>query len=502
MTRRDWFRTSLVAAGGAALLPRQPLQARGAEATPNPGRRPNILLILVDDLGNRSLSCCGGTVATPNLDRLARDGMVFRNAHACPMCAPTRDEMMTGLSRAGRGRPGADVPFFTNHLQRLGYATGMAGKWFVGRVFDPPMRGFDEACILVNGYRHWAPDVMVWGSGGMLKELNQPKVEGRLNEWEILLEGDARHKATRLAKRYGEDVVVDFLCDFIERRGEGGRSTDPFFAYYSSKLTHVPHAPTPDGDAGAIEAFRAAFADIRDRNLQGLDRKAQKIAARRSLRLGPSRGYRNDGIRYLDKMVGRLMAKLVELGLRKDTLVLFTSDNGNSALDPLPEGADRLPGRKGDSREGGTRVPLIACWPRVIKPGSACDDLVHVQDFLATFLELAGGKPSSARACDGRSFAPQLRGQKGERREYFIGCGAHPSIWLKRVATELGQPDLKATRLAWVRGLRYKLYNDGRFYDLQDDLAEARRILPGKGTAEAEAARARFQTILDESLGR
>ena len=142
----------------------------GAEPAP----RPNAVLILVDDLGNRCLSCFGGAVPTPNLDRLARGGMVFRNAHAAPMCAPTRDEMFTGLSRAGRGRPDASVPFLTNDLQKAGYATGMAGKWFVGSVFDPPRRGFDEACIMVNGYRHWAPDIMVFGSGGMFQEWNQP----------------------------------------------------------------------------------------------------------------------------------------------------------------------------------------------------------------------------------------------------------------------------------------------------------------------------------------
>jgi arylsulfatase A len=199
-------------------------------------------------------------------------------------------------------------------------------------------------------------------------------------------------------------------------------------------------------------------------------------------------------------MVGRLLTKLDELGLRKDTLVLFASDNGNSALDPLLEGATRLPGRKGDSLEGGTRIPLLARWPRAVKPGSACDDLVHVQDFLPTFLDLAGGKPPEGTACDGRSFAPQLLGRKGEPRDYFYGCGAHPSIWFKRVAAELGTPDMEPYRLFWVRGLRYKLYNDGRFYDLQQDLAETSRILPGKGTQEAEAARARLKAILDRRL--
>lgn len=453
-------------------------------------QRPNILLILADDIGDRSLSCFGGTVPTPNLDRLAREGMVFRNAHAAPMCAPTRDEMFTGLSRANRGRPDASVPFFTNHLKRLGYANGMAGKWFVGSVFDPPTRGFDESLILVNGYRQWAPDVMVFGSQGMMKELNQPKVEGRLNEWQIPRDENERHHAVRIADRYGEDVAVDFLCDFLDRRKD-----EPFFAYYSSKLAHVPHAPNPDGDAKEIAAYKAAFARQDDRDLSGLGAAVRE----ESKRLGAqpaSKSYRNLAHAYLEKMVGRLVDELDEQRIRKSTIVVFASDNGNSRLDPLPEDAQRLPGNKGDSREGGTRIPLIINWPERIKPGSVCDDLVHVQDFLATFVELAGG--TAPEGGHGRSFAPQILGKKGNPREYFIGTGAHPNCWLRRVAEEIGQPDLKPFRLVWVRGHRFKLYNDGRFYDLENDLAEEHRIPTGEGTSDAKAARKKLQAILDD----
>ena len=164
--------------------------------------KPNLVLILADDLGDRSLSCLGATVSTPNLDRLAKEGMVFENAHAAPMCAPTRDEMLTG----NPGHVSQDVlgwrhRFFTNLLQQQGYRTGMAGKWFVGSVFDPPRRGFDEACIMVNGYRHWAPDIMVFGSQGLFKELNQPPVEGRLNEWEIPLEGASAAQSDVFARK-------------------------------------------------------------------------------------------------------------------------------------------------------------------------------------------------------------------------------------------------------------------------------------------------------------
>lgn len=477
--------------GAGAGLPRLLRAGAGKPSADRRSKRPNILLILANDLGNRSLSCFGATVATPNLDRLVKGGMAFTCAHAAPMCAPTRDEMFTGLSRARiRGRPGAETPFFTNHLRTLGYATGMAGKWFVGKVFDPPLRGFHESLILVNGYRHWAPDVMAFGGRGMFKELNQPKVQGRLNEWEIPRDKDERHHATRLPDRYGEDAAVEFLCDFIERH-KGG----PFFAYYSSKLAHVPHAPTPDGEAKEITAYKAAFNRANDRDLKGLGAFARAEAKRRGARLKGKR-YRNDAIAYLNKMVGRLIAKLDELDLRRDTVVVFASDNGNSGIDPLPDGAQCLPGRKGDCREGGTRIPLVAVWPGRVRAGSTCDDLVHVQDVGPTLLELAGGAWPEGVPCDGRSFAPQLLGRKGAPRRWYVGYGAHPNLWLKRVAKELGKPNLKRYRLVWVRGLRYKLYNDGRFYDLQEDLAETRRIPPGKGGAAAEAARKELSAVL------
>ncbi len=486
LSRREFIQRTAGVFGTASVL-------KAAVTGTRPKSIPNILLILVDDLGNRSLSCFGSTVPTPNMDRLANGGMVFTNAHAAPMCAPTRDEMFTGLPRAGRARPGADVPFFTNHLQKLGYTNGMAGKWFVGRVFDPRLRGFDEACIMVNGYRHWAPDIMVWGSGGMFRELNQPPVEGRLNEWEISLDKSERHHAMRLADRYAEDVAVDFLSDFMQRSKD-----NPFFAYYSSKLTHVPHAANPDSDPYAVEAFRQAFGRAYDRNLQGVTDAARRNLGNKSTKTASHEDYRKQGIAYIDKMVGRLMVKLDELNLRGNTIVLVTSDNGNSALDPLPEGAERLPGRKGDSREGGTRVPLIVSWPGKVRPGSKCHDLVHVQDFLPTFVEIAGGSPTDADRCDGHSFLPQLLGRKGNARQWFIGTGAHPSIWLERVAEELGKPDLEAYRLVWVQGTKYKLYNDGRFYNLEKDLAESHHIASGQAGPEGERIRRQFQQILIE----
>ena len=457
---------------------------------------PNVLLILADDLGNRSLGCFGGLAPTPHLDRLAREGMVFTNAHAAPMCAPTRDEMLTGISRARMGRPDLSIPFFTNDLQKAGYVTGMAGKWFVGRVFDPPRRGFDEALILVNGYRFWAPDAMVFGSGGLFKEMNQPEGSERLNEWEIPLNPERKHHATRLKDRYAEDVSVDFLCDFMERHRD--RS---FFAYYSSKLTHVPQAPTPDADPREIAAYRRAFLSVDDRKELGqVHARARRILQKSDL--GTSdKAYRARGHTYLDKMVGRLVAKLETLGLLEKTVIVFASDNGNSWKDHLPEGAERLPGGKGDCREGGTRIPLIVNWPGRVLAKSTCSDLVHVQDFGPTFLELAGGSIPAERNIDGRSFAPRLFGKPGSPRQWYLGTGAHPSCWLKRVNAEVGLPDREAYKLSWVRGLRYKLYNDGRFYDLEKDLPESKRIPPGEGSSEAESAREHFQTIL-ANIGR
>ena len=447
--------------------------------------KPNIVLILADDLGDRSLSCFGGTVPTPNLDSLAREGMVFENAHAAPMCAPTRDEMFTGKSRARfAGRPGLESRFFTNLLQQQGYRTGMAGKWFVGSVFDPPRRGFDEACVMVNGYRHWAPDIMVFGSQGLFDELNQPDVEGRLNEWEIPLEGEVRHKATCLPEQHSEDVQVDFLCDFIERQQD-----KPFFAYYSSKLAHVPQTPTPDTNvAGVIDIYRRVFARNHGRDLSKLQPQIDAEMRQRGISAPELREYRKDAIAYLDKSVGRLLQHIDRFGLRENTMVVFLSDNGNSAIDPLPDGARRTPGRKGDSRDGGTRVPLLVRWPQQIAPGSRCRDLVHVQDFLPTFVELAGGKLDNDAEHDGRSFAPQLLGKDGDPRTYFVGSGAHPSVWLDRVQAEVGKPELESWKMVWVHGIRYKLYDDGRFYDLEVDLEESNSI----PVAQAPSKRKRF----------
>ncbi len=467
------------------------LAAPEAPGTPAPPR-PNILLILADDAGANSLGCLGGAVPTPHLDRLAAGGMTFSRCHAAPMCAPTRDEMMTGKTRLRLGgRPGTEVLFFTNLLQKAGYANAIAGKWFVGDApsFNPPRRGYDEACILVNGYRHWSPDVMVWGSRGLLRELNQPASTGKLNEWQVPV-GGGPGRATRLAERYAEDVAADFLCDFMERRREG-----PFFAFYSAKLVHVPQAPTPDAGPEVAAVCREAFARFEAKGDFNVEAAIRDGAKRRGLSLPGEE--RQESMRYLDKTAGRLIAKLDELKIREKTLVLFTSDNGNSETDPVRDGVRRVPGKKGDSRDGGTLVPLVANWPGTISPGSRCDNLVHVQDFLPTFAELAGAELPEGETFDGLSFAPPLLGRPGRPREWFIGSGAHPSVWLERVRKDFGNPALESYALRWVRGLRWKLYGDGRFYDLEEDPAEERPVRPGTGSPEAEQARKRFQEVLD-----
>jgi arylsulfatase A len=287
-------------------------------------------------------------------------------------------------------------------------------------------------------------------------------------------------------------VAVEFLCDFMERRRHR-----PFYAYYASKIPHCPHVATPDSPPGEVELYREAFARFVKGNTGAYDEYLRSEAERRGIELTwrSAKEYRRQMIAYLDKTTGRLLAKLDELGIREETLVVFASDNGNSEIAAVREGVETFPGRKGDSRDGGTRVPLIANWPGTIAPGRTCDDMIHVQDFLPTFYELAGARPPSV--LDGVSFAPQLLGRKGEPREYVVGTGAHPSVWLERVRKELGLPDMEAYPLSWIRGRRYKLYSDGRFYDLKTDYAEARRIAPGRGAPEAEAARKRLNAVLE-----
>ena len=428
-------RRFLQAAAGATLAGLLGRRARAADAA----TRPNIVLIMADDLGYECLGANGGTTyRTPNLDRLAAEGTRFTHAYCAPLCSPTRVLLMTGRygfrNYRGWGILDPAEKTFGHLLREAGYATCVSGKWQLCRFDKPenadhPKRaGFDEHCVWTWHFKGGKPsryrDPMIWQNGK-------------------LLEG-AKGK-------YGPDIHCDFVCDFIERN-----KSRPFFAYYPTNLVHAPFVPTPDSKEAP------APSGGKKKGKGGQTNYAAMVA-------------------YLDKCVGRVVATLDRLGLRSNTLILFTGDNGTPRGITSMMGEATIPGGKGKMTDAGTHVPLIANWKGTTPAGRVLDDLVDFSDVLPTLAEMAGAPLPTDRTIDGRSFLPRLRGEKGSPREwaYIHHGGAGVKGNLRAVRTQ-----------------RWKLYGDGRLFDVRADTFEKTPIAEGDGGDEAAAARKRLAGAL------
>lgn len=321
-------------------------------------QRPNVLLIMADDLGYECLGCYGGTsYKTPNLDKLARGGIRFTNCFSTPKCSPSRVTIMTGRytfrTTTTWGHLPPDEITFGHVLGQAGYATALAGKWQMVLLRKNPghvaRSGFEQNCCWAwhEGPRYWNP--MIWQNGR--------------------LRGD-------VADRYGPDVYCEFLIELIERNRD-----KPWLAYYPMALCHFPKRDEPKGPSGRWETF------------------AEMVSA-------------------MDKQAGKLVAALDRLKLRRKTLILFTADNGSPTSVVSRLGDRPIRGGKAKLTDAGTRVPLLANWPGTAPAGVVNDDLIDLSDFLPTLAELAGAKLPPGVTIDGRSFAPQLRGKPGKARDW------------------------------------------------------------------------------------
>jgi arylsulfatase A-like enzyme len=413
--------------------------------------RPNIVLILADDLGYETLGSYGGTsYQTPNLDRLAATGMRFNHAYATPLCTPTRLQLMTGKYNhrnwVAFGIMDPKERTFGHYLQAAGYKTCMVGKWQF-TSYDPPdypgasrrrsigMRvqdaGFDEYSLWHTGHTEDKgsryADPVIFQNGQFLKN-----IQGK----------------------YGEDIWAEYAGDFIERH-----RNIPFFLYYSMALTHDPFVPTPDSPEWRNPPERHR----------------------------PQTRYFKDMVEYMDKIVGRLVAGLDRLGLREKTLILFYSDNGTLPRVISNLGAIPVRGGKGLMTDAGTRVPLIANWQGVTPKGAVSNDLVDSTDFLPTFTEAAQYALPPGTVVDGRSFLPQLRGKKGQPREWiYLHHDPRPAWDKDRFHLE-----------RFARSQRFKLYDDGRLFYVPADVLEEKPLLPKADTPELAAARRQLQQVLD-----
>ena len=385
----------LVLAGCASLAPRA-----ADSSSAEPGRRPSVILIVADDLAALDLSTYGGSprsVPTPNLDRLAARGVTFRRGYAtASVCSPSRAALMTGqyqqrhgfefLTPEGADGGGqglvADQRVFASDLKAVGYRTAMIGKWHLGATPDrlPTSRGFDRFFGFLSGETAYARD----GTPG-LASLAAPYLGTRSftrnADWVRLmsdLAGDS--EAPRIEPdetTYLTDLLTRQAVDFIRTSGK-----DPYYLY----LAHLaPHSPFQ-----ALEADLARFPEIED----PLQRTyAAMIAA-------------------LDRSVGAILDAVDASGAGKDTIIVFTADNGAATYMGVSD-CDTISGGKLSYFEGGARVPLIISWPRRWPSGIADARNTSLLDIAPTVLAAAGAR--SDVGFDGRDLTPLMAsGRRGE----------------------------------------------------------------------------------------
>jgi arylsulfatase A-like enzyme len=402
--------------------------------------RPNIILMLLDDLGWRDFGCYGSTFhETPHLDRLAREGVRFTNAYAaCPVCSPTRASILTGKYPArlhltdwipGRKQwPAARLltPAFEQQLplkeitipemlKPLGYRTASIGKWHLGgEGFGPENQGFD---LNVGGDQRGSPR-------SYFGPFDMPNLKGGAKD----------------------DYLTEKLTEAAERFIDESAGRSPFFLYLPEYTVHIP-----------LEARQAAVEKYRGR-LGGKDFPNPIYAAM---------------VESFDLALASIRARLEQRKLTSNTILIVTSDNGGlryegGAKAPVTDNSPLRAG-KGHLYEGGIREPLLIYWPGVTKAGTLCDVPVSSVDFLPTILEMAGGTAPRRGEMDGASLVPLLRGKPGPKRE---GLYWHYPHYSNQGGTPAGA----------VRDGDWKLiefYEDGalELYNLREDPGERRNLV-------------------------
>lgn len=421
-------------------------------------RRPNVILMMADDLGYEALACNSGTTyKTPQFDRIAAQGMRFTRCYSQPVCTPSRVKIMTGQSNArnyvafGVLREGEVT--FGNVLKAAGYKTCIAGKWQLSGNGGKGKKGmwwqdcgFDESCMWAYAHYLQPKDLQHYQNSSSLKKR---QTSSRFWNPSIIQNGTYRPTTQ---DDFGPDIYTDFILDFIDRNKD-----EEFFVYYPMALTHSPFVPTPHSKG---------FSD------------GDKFSSNRK--------YFGDMVRYSGSLMERIMKKLEETGIAEETLVIFTGDNGTGRGIESRMGDRLVFGGKAFPIDAGTHVPMIAWWKGTIKPGSICHDLVEFSDFMPTFAELGRGKQPADRVLDGRSFLPQLKGQKGNPRESV----------LVHYDKDPGSATPKFRRVRFAFDGKFKLYLDGRMIEVANDYLEQAPLNMRKATSEARNARAHLQTAL------
>ncbi|MGQ9732110.1 MAG: sulfatase [Candidatus Zipacnadales bacterium] len=476
--RRKFLHTAGLGAG-ALLAPRLARQTAGER------RRPNVLFILIDDLGWMDTTVYGSRYyETPGIERLAQRSMVFTDAYAAnPLCSPTRASILTGMypARWGLTLPAghlpplpSDHPLFppegppwqkmlqpesarflpleertlAEALKEEGYRTGFIGKWHLGQPEEywPQYQGFDVN-IGGGGY----PSPPSYFSPYRIK----PLPDGPEGE-------------------YIADRLTDESLRFLESHRD-----EPFFLCLWHYSVHAPYQ--------AKEAYIDQYKDRVDPR----GKQANPVMAAM--------------IKSMDESIGRVLDKLDALGLTQETIIFFFSDNGGNMYDRVPPGnwppTNNAPLRsgKGSIYEGGVRVPLMVCWPGVVKPGSRCSEVVSSVDFYPTILEMVGARPEPNKILDGESLVPLLRRQGKLKREAIFCHFPHgpvpPTGRLCQPCTSVRKGDWKLIRFYETSD---DFPNEYELYNLREDIGETNN-LAGKRPAIVKELAALIEAFLQET---
>ena len=434
------------------------------EGSPAEKAKPNILYIMADDLGKEWISCYGAEdIETPNIDALASGGIKFNNAYSMPACTPSRTTLLTGKYPWRTGWANHwDVPrwgvgyfdwkkkentTFARLLKDMGYTSAAAGKWQINDFRLEPK------AMKKHGFDDWA---MWTGCESSPDEKHEKKSTRRY--WDPYIntpEGSETHQG-----KYGPDLYTDRMIQFMRKHKE-----KPMCMYFPLAQPHTPVAVTPD------------------------EPKAKGV-------LGKHKAM----VRYIDKIVGKLVKELDDLGIRDRTIVIFTTDNGSA---PPPRGVigrrngREVVGSKGTEKEAGVCAPFIVNCPGSVPAGVESDALTDFSDILPTFVELGGGELPKDLVIDGSSIAPYLLGNiKDTERKWIMSLGYGAA----KLTKDGIRPSHKfSTRV--IRDKRFKVWVSNekqiiRLHDLKIDPWEETNLV-GSELAVHQKALNKFQNVVD-----
>jgi arylsulfatase A-like enzyme len=428
-------------------------------AAPASESQPNILFIMVDDLGKEWISSYGSeTIETPNIDALAASGMTFNNAYSMPSCTSSRTMLLTGKYPWRNGYVSHwDVPrwgvayfdwkqkentTFARLMKNLGYATCAAGKWQLNDFRVEPQ------AMQKHGFDDWA----MWTGS---ETGNEPSEQRFHDAYINTPEGSETY-----AGKFGPDIYTDHLINFMRQHKE-----EPMCVYYPMALVHRPWVATPDepNAKSRLEKHKAM-------------------------------------VRYVDKMVGKLMKSLDDLGIRERTIVIFTTDNGTTGgrvgFTAVRNGIE-VEGAKGELSEAGVCAPFIVNCPGIVPEGVETDVLTDFADLLPTFVELGGGTVPEDLIIDGTSIAPIiLGGHQDSERPWIMAIGGGAG----RI-TKDGVRGAKVFGARVIRDKQHKVWVSEqkkitRLHDLKKDPWETTNLLDSDLVEHQETLQ-KFQAVVD-----